>query len=85
MFKGKDYNAATPIASDAYQIAKHREACWLGVRYQLHHEQCLPENIRHTGIFRRVAQRRDWSPLNTHDAIHHGDMKVGRLMEHVRR
>lgn len=87
MFLGQNYDPATPILADAYERAKVREATWFAARWYLYNQQRAPQGLPHTGIFERfeIGTRKAWTPLNTHDAIHHGDMQVGRRMEYVRR
>ena len=82
MYVGQNYNPKTPIAADAYGSAKWREARWLSARYFLHVQQRDMGNIK---VMERIGPRSVWTPLNAHDAIHRGDMLVGRCMEHVRR
>jgi hypothetical protein len=82
MYVGQNYNPRTPIAPDAYEQAKCLEARWLSARHFLHVQQREMGNIK---AMERIGPDSAWTPLNAHDAIHHGDMLVGRCMEHVRR
>ena len=82
MYIGQSYDPRTPIAPDAYEAAKWREARWLSARHFLHVQQRDMGNIK---VMERISPRSEWTARNAHDAIHHGDMLVGRCMEHVRR